>query len=149
MTKRMKFPQSIFLIGLLMFLTIFRAQTILFIPKVEMYGGIAPNAWFGPWVSDAIIGFLVPVMLFLLLKRRSIRVWGLLVLYNAVGAFDYSQGLITQWLAPLPEQIASAGQVYGGIGAFMLFQLVALALLFRSDVIHHFSSSHSARYQHE
>lgn len=122
-------------ITLLMGATIFRAQTILFLPELQMYGGIAPDGWFGPWLSDTIIGFLLPVMLYLFWTRRSIKVWGLLVLYNAVGAFDYSQGLITQIISPMPAEMASAATVYGGIGVFMVLQLTALGLLFRGDVV--------------
>lgn len=79
------------IIAILMTLTLFRVQTILFIPKIEMFDGIAPNAWLGPWVS------------------------------------------------PMPEEMASQITVYLGIGVFMIFQLTALALLFRTDVIRHFS----------
>ncbi|WP_290847947.1 hypothetical protein [Henriciella sp.] len=120
--------------------TLFRAQTVLFLPTVEMFGGIAPNGWFGPWLSDAILGFLVPIMVFLFLTRRGIRIWGGLVLYHAVGAFDYSQGLITQFISPMPEEMASPMTVYVGIGLFMILQLIALCLLFRRDVIQHFAS---------
>lgn len=60
--------------------TIFRAKTILFLPEVQMFGGIAPDGWFGPWLSDTIIGFSLPVMLYLFRAKRSIRVWGGLVL---------------------------------------------------------------------
>ncbi len=125
-------------IALLMGVTIFRAQTILFLPEVQMFGGIAPNGWFGPWLSDTIIGFMVPVMLYLFWTRRSVAVWGVLVAYNAVGAFDYSQGLITQAISPMPVEMASAATVYLGIGLFMVAQLVALGLLFRRDVINGF-----------
>jgi len=127
-------------IALLIGATLFRAQTVLFLPTVEMFGGIAPNGWFGPWLSDAILGFLVPVMVFIFMTRRGIRVWGALVLYNAVGAFDYSQGLITQFISPMPAEMASATTVYAGIGVFMTLQLIALGLLFRRDVIHHFAA---------
>lgn len=126
-------------ITLLMGATIFRAQTILFLPEVEMFGGIAPDGWFGPWLSDTIIGFVLPVMLYLFWAKRSIRVWGGLVLYNAVGAFDYSQGLITQAISPMPVEMAPPATVYIGIGLFMCFQLVALGLLFRRDVIAEFN----------
>mgnify|MGYP006956413812 CR=1 FL=1 len=121
-------------ITLLMGATIFRAQTVLFLPELQMFGGIAPDGWFGPWLSDAIIGFTLPVMLYLFWVRRSVAVWGVLVAYNAVGAFDYSQGLITQFINPLPVEIASTATIYVGIGLFMGFQLVALGLLFRRDV---------------
>ncbi|MEM6889192.1 MAG: hypothetical protein AAF636_13745 [Pseudomonadota bacterium] len=131
-------PLVIYIIAGLMLLTIFRAQTILFIPELEMFGGIAPDGWFGPWVSDFIIGLLVPVMVFLVLRSKSIKIWGLIVLYNALGAFDYSHGLITQWISPMPEAMASQATVYAGIGLFMVCQLIALGLLFRSAVVHHF-----------
>ena len=127
-------------IALLMGATIFRAQTILFLPEVHMFGGIAPDGWFGPWLSDTIIGFALPIMLYLFWTRRSIAVWGALVAYNAVGAFDYSQGLITQAISPMPVEMASAGTVYVGIGLFMCFQLAALGLLFRRDVIMEFKA---------
>lgn len=35
-------------IAVLMSATIFRTRTILFLPTVEMFGGIAPDAWFAP-----------------------------------------------------------------------------------------------------
>lgn len=128
-------------IALLMSATIFRAQTILFLPTVEMFGGIAPDAWFAPWFSDTVLGFLVPPMVYVFWRRRGIAVWGLLVIYNAVGAFDYATGLATQWIHPMPAEMASATTVYLGIGVFMACQLVALALLFRRQVIAHFADA--------
>lgn len=82
-------------IAVLMSATIFRAQTILFLPTVEMFGGIAPDAWFAPWLSDTALGFMVPLMVYLFWQGRSIGVWGALVIYNAVGEFDYATGLAT------------------------------------------------------
>jgi len=131
-------PKIKWAITLLMGVTIFRAQTILFLPQVQMCGGPAPDGWFGPWLSDTIIGFILPVMLYLFWTRRGVAVWGTLVAYNAVGAFDYSQGLITQAISPMPVEMASAAMVYTGIGLFMCLQLVALGLLFRREVIAEF-----------
>ncbi len=113
-------------IATLMAATLFRAQTVLFLPTVEMFGGAAPDGWFGPWLSDATLGFLLPVMLFLFWTQRGIRVWGVLVGYNAVGAFDYFQGLITQYVSPMPAEMALPATVYAGIGGFMVLQLIAL-----------------------
>ena len=127
-------------IALLMGATVFRAQTILFLPELQMFGGPAPDGWFGPWLSDTIIGFALPVMLYLFWTRRGVAVWGALVAYNAVGAFDYSQGLITQVISPMPVEMASATTVYLGIGLFMVAQIVALGLLFRRDVIAEFKA---------
>ncbi|MEL6118785.1 MAG: hypothetical protein AAFR49_03805 [Pseudomonadota bacterium] len=125
-------------ITLLMAATVFRAQTILFLPEVAAFGGPAHNAWFGPWFSDAIIGFLVPVMIFVLWKGISPRAWGTLIIYNSLGAFDYSQGLITQYFHPMHAEMASAMTVYLGIGVFMVFQITAIMLLFRKTVISQF-----------
>ncbi len=128
-------------IALLMGVTIFRAQTVLFLPEVAMFGGPAPDAWFAPWLSDAILGFMLPAMLWLFWSRRGAALWGALVLYNGVGAFDYLTGLATQWTAPMPAEMAAPATVFLGIGVFMLCQLAALALLFRRDVIRDFTAS--------
>lgn len=125
-------------IALLMGATVFRAQTVFFLSSVETFGGPAPDAWFGPWLSDAILGFLVPVMVFLFWRARSAKVWGALVVYNGIGAFDYSQGLITQVLSPMPAEMASSASVYAGIGVFMVMQLVVLVLLFQGSVVSYF-----------
>ncbi|MEM8500518.1 MAG: hypothetical protein AAF542_21055 [Pseudomonadota bacterium] len=134
-------PVAVKVIAFLMLVTVFRTQTILFIPELKMLEGPAPNGWLGPWVSDFVLGLCVPAMVYLALKSRSIKIWGILVLYNSVGAFDYSQGLITQWISPMPENMASSLMVYGGIGFFMICQLIALSLLFRSDVLNWFLNS--------
>lgn len=131
-------PSIRWAIALLMGATIFRAQTILFLPEMQMFGGPAPDGWFGPWLSDTIIGSALPVMLYLFWTRRGVTVWGALVAYNAVGAFDYSQGLITQMISPMPVEMASAATVYMGIALFMVAQIVALGLLFRREVIAEF-----------
>ncbi|MEM7426373.1 MAG: hypothetical protein AAF441_09770 [Pseudomonadota bacterium] len=129
------------LIAALMAATVFRAQTILFLPSLEAFGGPASNAWFGPWATDAILGLLVPVMVFVFWTVRDVRAWGGLVVYNAIGVLDYSHGLLTQLLHPMPTAMASSVTVYFGIGLFMLLQLAALTLLFRRDVINRFASS--------
>lgn len=138
-------------IAALMAMTVFRTQTVFFLPTVEMFGGIAPDAWFAPWLSDAILGVLVPVALYALLVRRGAAVWGTLVIYNALGAFDYANGLATQWTTPMPAEMASATTVYLGIGVFMVCQLIALGLLFRGDVIEYFCANpaSSLKTQHE
>ncbi|MCB1599585.1 MAG: hypothetical protein R3F18_09435 [Lysobacterales bacterium] len=134
-------PRVLIVIAILMSLTAFRAQTLLLLPGLVRFGGEAPDAWLVPWVSDSVFGILVPVMVFLLLKARSLRTWALLVAYNAMGAFDYVIGLATQWQHPLPESIGSPIAVYGGITAFLIFQVMAIGLLLRHNVIRHFSTT--------
>lgn len=134
-------PRVLIVIATLMSLTVFRTQTLLLLPGLARFGGEAPDAWLVPWVSDSAFGILVPVMVFLLLKVHSLRTWALLVAYNAMGAFDYVIGLATQWQHPLPESIGSRIGVYAGITTFLVFQIMAITLLLRRDVIRHFSST--------
>jgi hypothetical protein len=116
-----------------MLLTITRFSVVFRLPSLEMFDGRSPDAWFAPWVSDTILGLLVPLMVYLAWNRRSVVVWGALVAYNAVGAFDYVHGLATQWIHPLEN----AAVTYGAISFFLALQLIAIALLFRPDVIAH------------
>ena len=127
-------------IVILIGLTLPRVQTLFFLPKLAMFGGEAPDAWLAAWVSDAVLGLLIPVALFAFLRLRGPAVWGALLIYNAVGAFDYSHGLATQFTDPLPTSIAPGAVVYAGIAICMIAQLAALGLLFRRDVVGHFLS---------
>ncbi|MEM1023117.1 MAG: hypothetical protein AAGD10_10555 [Myxococcota bacterium] len=132
-TGRLETGKSRIWIAIAMGLTLPRVQTVLLLPQLAMFGGDAPDAWLAPWLSDAILGLLIPVVLYALLRSKGLRAWGLLLVYNAVGAFDYSHGLLAQFTDPLPASIASSSLVYGGIGAGMTFQCIALILLFSRD----------------
>lgn len=127
------------LIAALILLTSVRFMVITFIPSLEMFGGLNADAWIGPWVADTILGALAPLMAWLALRGQGSRVWGFLVTYNAVGAFDYSHGLLTQWLEPTVTQTAAL--TYGSIGISLIVQLFALLLLFRSPVVSSFAHS--------
>lgn len=76
-------------------------------------------------------------MAWLAWRGQGARDWGLLIAYNAVGAFDYSHGLLTQWLEPTVTQ--SAALTFGSIGISLIVQLVALLLLFREQVASSFA----------
>ncbi|MEO0328529.1 MAG: hypothetical protein AAF217_08005 [Pseudomonadota bacterium] len=73
-------------------------------------------------------------MVYIFWTRRGLRVWGTLVVYNALGAFDYSTGLLTQYFHPMPVEMASPSAVYIGIGLFMMFQIIVLIFPFWKDV---------------
>lgn len=129
------------LISVLIGLTATRALAMMFIPKLTMFGGTAPDAWVGPWVTDAILGLLIPVVIVAMYRFRKARVWGCRLLYNGIGAFDYATGLVTQSLHPLPASIAPPGLVFGSLSFTLCLQIVVIVLLFRRDVIHDFFRS--------
>ena len=112
------------------------------LPSLEMYGGVNPDAWFAPWISDTILGILAPIMIYLVMKKKGIKTWGILVAYNAIGAFDYAHGILTQWTDPLiPNGImGTPGLTYGAIGFSLVVQLIVLYLLFQPAVMSYFSS---------
>ena len=134
-------PSQIKWIAILLAFTFMRAFMVIQLPSLEMYGGINPNAWFGPWISDTILGILVPLMIYLLLKKRGIETWGALIMYNAIGAFDYAHGIITQWTDPLtPNGMMGTPELtYGSISFSLLVQITVIVLLFNPRVIDYFN----------
>ncbi|MEM8908564.1 MAG: hypothetical protein AAGD05_12005 [Bacteroidota bacterium] len=128
-------PTVVYAIVVLTGLTITRAQAILFLPTLQMYGGVSPNAWLAPWITDSILGVLLPIVIYYLLNGSGVKTWALLLVYSVIGAFDYANGLATQWLDPLPEEIAGKSLVFIALILTLTFQLTAIVLLFRKDVM--------------
>lgn len=135
-TKR---PKALNIIAILSLLTVSRAMALLFLPTLDMLGGTSPNEWLGPWVTDGILGLLLPVVIYFILKGKGIKTWALLIMYSTLGAFDYATGLVTQWLHPLPTETASSSTVYVSLIATLILQTIAVFLFFRRDVINHFN----------
>ena len=133
-------PLQVKLIAILMGFTFMRFFMGTMIPSLEMYGGENPNAWFGPWISDTVLGLLVPIMVFILLKKEGIKIWAILLIYNGIGAFDYAHGLITQWTDPLiPNGIFGTPILtYGSLSFSLIVQIAVIVLLFNSNVINYF-----------
>ncbi len=123
---------------IMMALTFSRAFVATYFPHLEMYGGVDANAWFAPWVSDTILGFLVPVMIYLLWRKTGAKVWAGLIVYNALGAFDYSHGLATQMHYPQMIKGSVSAVIYTAIGLGMIFNLTVALMMFRGDVMRHF-----------
>ncbi|MEM9219208.1 MAG: hypothetical protein AAGD25_33355 [Cyanobacteria bacterium P01_F01_bin.150] len=142
MDKR-KTPKVIYVIAVLTALTILRAQTLFFFQTLEMNGGVNPDAWLALWVSDAILGLLVPVVIYFLFKGSGSKIWALLIIYSALGVFDYAHGLATQWSYPLSAEIASSVFVFDSLISTLIFHLIATVLFFKSEVISYFLKSHS------
>lgn len=123
---------------IIMVLTFSRASVVTYFPQLEMYGGIDANAWFAPWVSDTILGLLVPVMIYLLWRKTGAKVWAALIVYNALGAFDYFHGLATQWHYPQMTEGSVSAVIYTAIGLGMIFNLIVALMMFRGDVMRNF-----------
>lgn len=128
-------------IAILIGLTFMRAFMGIQLPSLQMYGGANPNAWFAPWISDTILGIIVPYMIYLVVRKKGVKVWGTLVAYNAIGAFDYAHGLLVQWTDPLVPNgmMGSPELTYGSIGFSLFVQLIVLYLLFKPSVMNYLS----------
>ena len=136
-------PRSIIWIIVLISFTGMRAFAIINLPDLQMFGGIQPDSWLIPWISDSIFGILAPLMAYFAYKKMGIKVWGMLLIYNGLGAFDYIFGFAAQWSYPFISNsiIGSPGMIYGTLVVFFTVQLTAIILLLRSDVIKYFSQS--------
>ena len=138
-------PRAVLWITVLTAVSITRLVVVFRLPSLEMFDGDNPDAWIGPWVSDTVLGLLVPVMVYLAWRRSGTKVWGALVAYTVIGAFDYAHGLATQWIHP---QTANSTVTYGAIGFLMMQQLIVAALLFRDDVVQHYTRGDSPLAEH-
>ncbi len=134
-------PSAVNIIAILTALTITRVMALTFLPTLKIFGGTSPDEWLAPWVTDGILGLLLPVVIYFILKGKGLKIWALLIVYSALGAFDYATGLVTQWLHPLPVETASTSVVFISLWTTLLFQVVVIILFFRSDIINHFYKS--------
>ena len=136
-------PSGIIWIAILMLLTTMRFFTVTQLSSLQMFGGVNPDAWLAPWVSDTILGAFAPFMIYILFKKRGLKIWGILLIYNAIGAFDYIHGLATQWTDPLvPNGMLGTPELtFGSIGFSLIVQLLAIYLLFQDDVVKYLTKS--------
>ena len=77
-------------------------------------------------------------MIYLLWRKTGAKVWAALIVYNALGAFDYSHGLATQWHYPQMTEGAVSAAMYTVISLGMIFNLAIALMMFRGDIMHHF-----------
>ncbi|MBC6994096.1 hypothetical protein QWY85_18950 [Neolewinella lacunae] len=131
-------PTLIYVIVALTALTVTRAQAIYFLFTLEMFGGTSPDEWLGPWVTDSILGIMLPLVIYFILNGSGMKTWALIIVYSALGSFDYANGLVTEWLHPLPEETAGRMLVFSALAATLTFQIVATYLLFQDKAVGHF-----------
>lgn len=133
--------KAVSIIATLTLLTILRAMALTFLPTLNMFGGTSPNEWLGPWITDSILGLLLPIVIYAILKGKGLKTWALLIMYSALGAFDYAIGIVTQWFHPLPSETASSSIVFTSLTATLIIQSIVVILFFKKDVIYHFHKS--------
>ena len=141
MTNSKNRPNQVKWIAILIALTFSRFSVVTFFPGLEMFGGPEPNEWLGPWSTDTTLGLLAPLMAYLAFKKSGLRLWGGLIAYNCIGAFDYANGLLIEYLSP--QVLNPPEMIFGGIGLFLCIQLVVIYLLFNKKVISYFSQVNS------
>jgi len=141
MTNSKNRPNQVKWIAILIALTFSRFSVVTFFPGLEMFGGPEPNEWIGPWSTDTTLGLLAPLMAYLAFKKSGLRLWGGLIAYNCIGAFDYANGLLIEYLSP--QVLNPPEMIFGGIGLFLCIQLVVIYLLFNKKVISYFSQVNS------
>ena len=130
-------PKQVKWIAILILITTGRFSVVTYFEGLEMFGGPDPNEWFGPWTTDTILGILAPFIAYFVYKKKGLRLWGALIAYNCIGAFDYANGILTQYLSP---QVSNPPEmIFGALILFLCIQLVVIYLLFNKNVINHFS----------
>lgn len=77
-------------------------------------------------------------MIYLQWRKTGAKVWAALIVYSALGAFDYSHGLATQWHYPQMTEGSVSAVIYTAIGVGMIFNLIVALMMFRGDVMRHF-----------
>eukprot|EP00966_Prymnesium_polylepis_P003308 76018-Prymnesium_polylepis.1 len=138
-------PSELYAFVAVLAMTIPRTLMIVqLIPKgntVKMLGGPNPNGWLGPWVTDSILGLLVPVMIALSLTLKGVPLLACLFAYNILGAYDYAHGLLTQYLEPqafFMWKPAVPSQIYFSIGFGCVCNITCAVLLLTAPVQHYF-----------
>jgi hypothetical protein len=138
--------QTLQRVAMALVFTFSRTLMIAQVPTVALFGGPNPNGWFGPWVGDSILGLLTPWVIYGVLFKTGAKPWGLLLAFNVVGAWDYANGLLAQYLEPTVTLFGDPApqiMIYGSIGVGMIFQLIVVLTLLRGDVIQHFLDDES------
>ena len=129
-------------VGGLLCYTLTRTLMMGNLKSAKMFGGENPDGWFGPWLSDTILGLLTPFAIYGAFTGEGVVAWGLLLSFNALGAYDYMNGLLAQFMHPmvrfLGDPAPPGAAIYGSIGLGCLCQIVNVALLLQSDTIQFF-----------
>ena len=135
-------PALVKVVGGLLCYTLTRTMMAGQLKSAKMFGGENPDGWFGPWFSDTILGLLTPFAIYGAFTGEGVVAWGLLLSFNALGAYDYMNGLLAQYMHPMVKMLGNpappAAVIYGSIGLGCLCQIVNVILLLQNDAIQFF-----------
>ena len=150
--SNMSRPGAVYAVGGLLCYTFTRISMISMLKTLKMNGGVNPNGWLGPWFSDSCLGILTPFAIYAAFAGTGPYTWGLLLAFNCIGAFDYSHGLLAQYMHPQVVMVGNApavsAAVYGSIGLGLLCQLINIVLLLLPDVVLYFTVTTATDYVH-
>jgi hypothetical protein len=134
----MSLPSAVIAMLVFMSLTISRVYMITKIKTCKMFGGVNPDEWFGPWVTDSTMGCLLPVVVGIAAYGQGRVLWGILVGYNCIGAYDYANGLMCQFMSPQADGQFPPTAIYASVGFGCFCNLVALCLLFTKAAMNYY-----------
>jgi hypothetical protein len=134
----MSLPSAVIAALVFMSLTFTRVTMITKIKTCKMFGGPNPDEWFGPWVTDSTLGCLLPVVVGIAAIGKGRVLWGILVGYNCIGAFDYANGLLCQFLSPQADGQFPSSAVFASIGIGCFCNFVAICLLFTKAAMNYY-----------
>ena len=137
----MSLPSAVIGVLVAMSLTFTRATMLTKLKTCKIFGGPNPNEWFGAWVADSTLGGLLPVLVGIAATGKGRVLWGILIGYNCIGAFDYANGALCQFLSPQADGQFPAAAIFASMGIGCFCNLVATCLLFTEAAMNHYTVS--------
>ena len=135
-------PMEVKLVGGFLCYTLTRTMMARQLPSAKMFGGENADGWLGPWFSDTCLGILTPFAIYGAFTGKGVVAWGLLLSFNVLGAYDYLNGLLAQYLHPqvtfMGDPAPPAAVIYGSIGLGCLLQIINVILLLQDASIQFF-----------
>ena len=103
----------------------------------------APSEWIVPFVGDFFIGITALFLVYLIIKKSSTILWGLLLSWNVIGLLDLIHAINVSFAAPygpIPEIGFNESVVRFILSLNTLFQISCIYLLFQKDIKEYFKN---------
>jgi hypothetical protein len=100
-----------------------RAMTLAYIARAGgSLPGDPPAAWLMPLIGDAVIGVTALVIAFLILRKRGLWVWTVIIVWNVVAIWDTLSAYTIHNSNPWPD--------------FFMLQMVGPSMFFAASGMH-------------